>query len=64
MVDLTGKRYAHLTVLERFGTTNYREATWLCRCDCGKETVVISSNLRRGNTRSCGHLHRRENNDG
>lgn len=27
---------------------------WLCRCDCGKETISASSNLRRGVSASCG----------
>lgn len=27
---------------------------WLCRCDCGRKTVVLSSDLRNGNTKSCG----------
>lgn len=30
----------------------------LCRCVCGAELPVILSNLRRGNTLSCGCLHR------
>ena len=28
----------------------------LCRCDCGEESIVFASNLRRGTTRSCGCL--------
>ncbi len=27
---------------------------WLCRCDCGKFVSVITSNLTRGNSKSCG----------
>lgn len=29
---------------------------WLCRCNCGNETIVSSNNLRRGLTKSCGCL--------
>ena len=31
---------------------------WLCECDCGQETIVTGTNLRSGNTASCGCLHR------
>lgn len=50
--DLTGKQFGHLKVL------NYNEETkkWICQCDCGKITEVMSYNLRLGNTKSCGHL--------
>jgi RNA polymerase sigma factor (sigma-70 family) len=29
---------------------------WVCRCDCGKETIQTTSNLRLSNTKSCGCL--------
>lgn len=31
---------------------------WLCRCDCGTERKVLSNNLMRGITESCGCVHR------
>lgn len=55
-VDLTGQRFGRLSVLDRAGTAGGGCATWRCLCDCGKETVVLSSSLRRGATRSCGCL--------
>ena len=51
--DLTGQRFGRLTVLER-AEDKGNMTRWLCRCDCGKETVVYASNLRRGYTASCG----------
>lgn len=30
---------------------------WLCRCDCGKEKLVRTGNLKSGGTQSCGCLH-------
>ena len=59
LVDLTGQRYGRLTVIKRAGTYTPADgfgkaATWLCRCDCGSEVVVLSRNLRSGNTQSCG----------
>lgn len=51
--DLTGKRFGMLTVLSL--AEKRRGATmWKCLCDCGKTSVVRSSNLFRGATRSCG----------
>ena len=52
-LDLTGQRFGKLTVLrpaENIGA----KTTWLCRCDCGQETVVITTNLRSGVTKGCG----------
>jgi len=56
--DLDGVRFGRLTVLHRWsGSAHSSDPTkWLCRCDCGNETVVIRPNLITGNTRSCGCL--------
>lgn len=54
LVDITGNRYGKLIVVERAGTYKYGEVTWLCQCDCGKQSTVRSSSLRRGDTKSCG----------
>lgn len=55
MIDLTGQRFGRLTVIERVasrpGSTNAR---WLCKCDCGNETTVLGTTLRRGESTSCG----------
>ena len=57
MIDLTGKRFGNLLVLSRAESPN-KQAAWLCRCDCGNETVVLSWNLRSGHTISCGCVHK------
>lgn len=52
-LDLTGQRFGQLTVLapaEKVGSMS----AWRCRCDCGKETVVMTGHLRDGHTTSCG----------
>ena len=56
LIDLTGKRFGKLTVIERTQNDLSYGSKWLCRCDCGNTVVVLSNNLRRGNTRSCGCL--------
>lgn len=57
LIDLTGKRFGRLIVLSKHGHTG-KEVTWLCKCDCGNETVVMGNSLRKHNTMSCGCYHR------
>lgn len=52
-LDLTGQRFGKLTVLAPAENVGSRTA-WLCRCDCGKETVVTTLCLRDGRRTSCG----------
>lgn len=59
MKDLTGKRFGKLVVIKRSGSDKHKNATWLCRCDCGNETIVSGIYLRQGETRSCGCLQRK-----
>lgn len=54
--DLTGQRFGRWTVLTREGSDKQKAATWLCRCDCGKEQIVRGYALRYGHTKSCGCL--------
>lgn len=52
-VDLLGKRFGKLTVMEYAGSKKGR-AMWKCKCDCGNEAEVFSSYLQTGDTKSCG----------
>ena len=52
-LDLTGQRFGMLTALEPAEDIGSMTA-WKCRCDCGKETVVMTGHLRDGHTTSCG----------
>ena len=52
-LDLTGKRFGHLTALAPAENVGSMTA-WLCRCDCGRETVVLTAHLRSGHSTSCG----------
>lgn len=55
--DLTNRKFGRLTVLKR---TKYNNSFgyWLCKCDCGKETIVYTERLTRGETKSCGCLNK------
>ena len=52
--DLTGKRFNHLLVISEAGRTANGNVKWLCKCDCGNDTIVASGNLKNSNTTSCG----------
>lgn len=56
LVDLIGRRFTNLVVMRRIGTDKFGRATWVCRCDCGKTTIVPTLHLKTGNTKSCGCL--------
>jgi hypothetical protein len=56
-IDLTGQRFGRLVGVAFAKINAHHQACWLCRCDCGNEVVICGSNLRRGNTFSCGCLH-------
>lgn len=52
--ELVGKRFGKLTVIERAGTDNWRNAVWKCACDCGSITFATGTSLRNNNVISCG----------
>jgi uncharacterized protein (DUF433 family) len=54
--NLAGQSFGRLTVLGMAQASTGRGHThrWLCRCSCGKETVVPTDSLTGGNTTSCG----------
>lgn len=52
-IDLTGRRFYHLTVVEKAERKN-QKTRWKCLCDCGKYTYTITNRLLHGKTRSCG----------
>lgn len=53
-VDLAGRVFGKLTVVEHVGFTDARKAKWRCSCACGGEHVVIGASLTNGRTISCG----------
>lgn len=55
--DLSGRRFERLVVLHA-GVTRKGHRTWECRCDCGKVTVVRTSDLNAGKSLSCGCYNR------
>ena len=66
LIDITGNKYGHLTVVRRghdlIKKNGKKEPRWVCLCDCGNpnEVEVLGYNLKNGNSVSCGCL-RKEN---
>jgi len=56
MIDLKGKRFGKLTVIERYGSGKHGGLYWLCKCDCGNEKVIRGYSLRNNTIKSCGCL--------
>ena len=58
--DLTGQTFGELTAIKRVedfvSVTGERRTQWLFKCSCGKEVKALPINVKRGFTKSCGHL--------
>lgn len=54
-IDLTGQVFGRLVVLRQDGV-HRKQRAWLCWCECGGEKRTTGTELRRGETRSCGCL--------
>lgn len=55
--DVTGQKFGRLTALHRLHNTKGK-TKWLCICDCGNLKEVTLNLLQRGETKSCGCLHK------
>lgn len=55
-LDLKGKRFGRLVVLEGAGLNKHQKTLWKCRCDCGNIDTFVGGSLQSGNTKSCGCL--------
>lgn len=58
-IDLTNRRFGNLVVVEQVNpliTNGKKTFRWLCRCDCGKYSIVSKNNLNVSahTTKSCG----------
>ena len=55
-INIDGQKFGNLVVLKYSGVDKRRQSLFLCRCDCGKDTIVKGTSLRSGRTKSCGCL--------
>lgn len=60
LIDHKGERFGRLTVVSRaddyIAPNGKHHVRWLCKCDCGNETIVDVCQLVEGKTKSCGCL--------
>jgi len=57
-IDLTGKTFNRLTVLERAKNKHGESSKWKCQCICGKKFITRGFAIRSGKTKSCGCLNK------
>jgi hypothetical protein len=54
-IDIEGQKFGKLTPIERIPHKNQKHLNhWLCKCDCGNETIASTAGLRNGKNTSCG----------
>jgi len=63
-IDLIGQKFNELIPIRYMGNNKWGNALWLCRCDCGKEKIILGSDIKRGRSKNCGcsklkHCHAR-----
>jgi len=55
-IDLTGKQFGRLTVLEKVNKPTSKRIHWKCQCECGKIVFPETGQLNDGRCKSCGCL--------
>ena len=58
--NLIGQKFNRLTVVDKLESKaygKYKKRQWKCLCDCGNIAFVITSQLTKSLTKSCGCLH-------
>lgn len=61
--NLTGQKFGKLTVMSYYGRRKEIKSHnnfWVCKCECGNETIVETVSLLSGGTKSCGCLTRND----
>ena len=60
-LDLSGRKFERLTCVKDVGRTKGHNVLWLCKCECGNETIVAAGRLMSEGTKSCGCLQKERN---
>lgn len=62
-MDMTGCRFGRLVVKSLANKRRKSQIHWNCECECGTNVIVAASNLRSGNSNSCGCLQKQTASD-
>lgn len=54
LINIAGKKFGMLTVIEKAGLNKRLCALWLCICECGTTKVAMGVHLIKGEVKSCG----------
>ena len=57
LIDITGMKFGKFTIIKQVPTpAKYKNkgANWLCKCVCGNKKIMRGSEIKFGNTKSCG----------
>lgn len=54
-MNISNLRFGMLTAVEYAG-----KSKWMCKCDCGNNTIVKTCNLTNGHTKSCGCIAKKQ----
>jgi hypothetical protein len=52
---IKGQRFGKLVAVRPLGWSSDRSWCWLCKCDCGNETILSANRLRSGEVQACGY---------
>lgn len=55
--ELTGMKFGRWTVIGRAENNKKGNTMWHCRCECGKQAIIVGYSLTRGRSKSCGCYH-------
>ena len=56
--DYTGQRFGRLIILEMLYRYKGKNTYCRCKCDCGNEKIILTSNVISGKSKSCGCFER------
>ena len=62
-MDIVGKTFNHLTILEYAGKNKYQKKLYKCKCNnCGNFKIMVGTEVKNGYSKSCGCLSKQSKN--